>query len=528
MSRKIFLAILLMAETIIFFAGEKKALIYMMDGLRADLAENLNAPIWKALKGNTWSDSYRSAWSVDAGNDIFQPPNSAPNHASIVTGQYAKLHKVTNNKTFVQYDADAAPMFLQTLYTRKKISGVYAFSWADDCILIPKIPLIVLARDDVRNNLELDRILKTNPVPSVFLVFDDAPDHGAHASGFYPFGPKYISAARTSMERLERLLDTIKKRPQFKEEDWLIILCSDHGGFGKLHGMRGGHASTVPLLFCSKNIPAGYLSGRPENGMITPIVLRHFGLDDEARKLPGDQAIMIAAAPAKVPLSKDLRYDLVVKGDRIVNAAGNQKFTIHGHLPIVEDSFIFGKDSGFITLDALKNFQAETFTFALTLEPDSAAGKSEFPLFCNKDWKDGASDGFCFFVSGMNCKFNFARREMPATFLAPRPDQLDLFSFLLPPGKKNMLACSVGRNGLITLMQKHPDGYTYWFSVKSKGILCRSAFAWNLGQDGTGSCKNNAFGKISRFQFWDRALSLDELRQLLSSPTSNLKRFTKP
>lgn len=514
MLTKLIAAAFLLAAVSVSFSGEKKALIYMMDGLRGDMAENLNDPVWQSLKNNTWSDQYRSAWSVDAVNDIYQPPNSAPNHVCIAVGQYARIHKATDNKTFSQYDGDAAPMFLHTLYTRKNIMGVYAFSWAADRILIPKIPLIVLARDDARNNRDLIRILKTDRKPSAFLVFDDAPDHGAHVSGFYPFGDKYFTTVRTSMKRLGDLLDAIKNRPQFKSEDWLIILCSDHGGSGKAHGMLGGQASTVPLLFCSKTMPAGYLAGRPGNMMIAPTVLRHFGLEDEARKLPGDQAVKVITPPEKVPLEKGLCYHFEVKNGKIVNSAGNRKFSIKGELATGENSFGLDKGAGHITLDSLKNYPAENFTFAVTVEPGPAASKADIPLFGNKKLQDGRSDGFCFFINGNACKANFARRNQPKVFLAPKPDRLDLFSFFLPAGKKSLLACSVGRNGLITLLQKHPDGRTYWFSVNKAGILCRSALDWNLGSDGTGQVRPDGIGKISEFRFWDRALTLDELRSL--------------
>ena len=68
-----------------------------------------------------------------------------------------------------------------------------------------------------------------------------------------------------TMARLEKLLKTIKARPTFAEEEWLIVLCSDHGGFRKSHGLSGGQCSTVPLLYCGKSVPAGILAGRPGN-----------------------------------------------------------------------------------------------------------------------------------------------------------------------------------------------------------------------------------------------------------------------
>ena len=52
---------LLVSLLCIVYAGEKKALVYMMDGLRADIAELINAPVWQSLKENSWAENYNTA-----------------------------------------------------------------------------------------------------------------------------------------------------------------------------------------------------------------------------------------------------------------------------------------------------------------------------------------------------------------------------------------------------------------------------------------------------------------------------------
>ena len=505
---------LLVSLACVVYSGEKKALVYMMDGLRADIAELVNAPAWKSLKENSWAENYNAVWSIQAANELYLPTSSASNHTCIAVGRYVEEHKVQGNKLFSQYDEKAAPTFMETLYKRKNVTSLFAFSWATDRILIPQIPTIVLARDDAKNNLDMLNILQKDNIPSAFLVFDDAPDHGGHGTGFYPFGADYIKLTGESFMRFGKLLEAIKKRPQFKSEDWLIILCSDHGGYGKSHGMRGGQASTVPLLFCAKDIPAGYLKGSPNNIMIASTVLRHFGLEDDAKKLPGDAPIVVRSPAEKPSLERGLLYALAVKDDKIVNAAGDAKFTVNGTLPISGDSFELKDGSGFITLDALKGFDAKSFCFAMTIELPTEEVKADPPIFSNKNWQDGTSDGFVLFVSKKTFKANFARRNQKPNYLAPNEKRLDLYDFDFAAGKKMLLACSVGDNGLVTILQKHPDGHTYWVSVSAEGIKCNSALDWNIGQDGTGNYKAKPLGKISDFRFWNRALSLDELRSL--------------
>ncbi len=508
--KALLLAILVVSQCCL--AGTKKVLVYMIDGMRADMIDNINAPVWQALKDGKWAENYNSAWSIDASNEPFLPTNSAPNHTAIATGRLLKDHKVTDNSTFERYDRTAAPSFLHILHVKKNASTAFAFSWMPDKFLIPDHPSYIIPFDDARNNIELLKLMARDDAPDAFLVFDDAPDHAAHSSGFYPYGALYLKDSKECMERLEKLLGAIKARPMFKDEDWLIVICSDHGGYGKKHGMSGGQASTVPLLFCSKSMPAGRISGCPCNLSIVPTVLAHFGLEAEARQMSGF-AEFIIANEKNGDIADGLLYEITVKDGTIVNSANNGlKFTVHGTLPVDGRAFELGK--GYVTLDDLKGFEAESFSFAITVELNPENIKVDPPIFSNKDWKTGLNDGFCAFLKNKGFMVNFAREKKPLNFLAQLEGRLDVGQFDFIAGKKSLLAVSVGRDGLVTFLQKHPDGNTYWFSVERDGLVCKTALNWTIGQDGTGFYQHRTDAKISDFRFWKRALTLDELRSL--------------
>ena len=136
------------------------------------------------------------------------------------------------------------------------------------------------------------------------------------------------------------------------------------------------------------------------------------------------------------------------------------------------------------------------------------------PIFGNR-FTAGDDSGFCFFWREKMLRANFGRDPaFPADYLAPKPERLDLWGFGSVPGKRTLVAASVGRDGLVTLLQKHPDGHTYWFSVKRAGLRLRSGDAWFLGTGEADPATSAAwtYGKIYRFRFWDRALTLEELR----------------
>ena len=233
-----------------------KVLVYMLDGARADVMEATNTPAWKMLKENRWADGYKTAWSVTAQNEPFVLPASAPNHATIATGRFAKNHKVVNNgEPVANFRQEATPTFLERIGRKNpEARTVQAFSWRPDLKLIAQSGnCSIVCGNDVNNNMVLVEMLKRPNDISALMVFDDAPDAGGHNTGFYPYGEQYMPRVTDAMQRFGNLLAAIKAQPTFAQDDWLIVLCSDHGGNNTRHNLSGGQCNTVPLLYCGKN-----------------------------------------------------------------------------------------------------------------------------------------------------------------------------------------------------------------------------------------------------------------------------------
>ena len=493
-----------------------KVLVYMLDGARADALEAVNHPVWRALKENRWAEGYHTAWSVTAGNEPFVLPASAPNHGVIATGRLARHHKVLDNKDkfYKAFRQEATPTWQERIGRRyPDVRIVQAFSWRPDLMFMPESgKYSVVCGNDVNNNLVLLRMLARKDAPAVLMVFDDAPDAGGHKEGYYPHTPLYLQRINEAMTRFERLLAAIKAQPTFAEDDWLIILCSDHGGVGKTHCTASPQSYTVPLLYCGKHIPAGQISGRPNNLGIAANVLRHMGLGDEVAELDDDGKFAVAA-PEKRPVAEGLLCDLAVRGGKIVDRAGkNGGVTPHGSLAVGESSFRTGAD-GYLTINGLKEFKGDALTFAITLECDLSAIKSDPVIFGNKDWQTGANPGIALVAKRGGLFFNSGRDRGQLDHLMRSPHRVDLWDIAIGKGK-NLVAVSIRRDGLVTVFQKGADGREYWFRVKCDGMRIGTGYDWNIGQDGRGKYDRHADFEVSCFRFWERALTLDELRKL--------------
>lgn len=69
----------------------------------------------------------------------------------------------------------------------------------------------------------------------IFALYESTDECG-HAAGYHPDSEVYMNAFAFEDALARQLVDAVKARPTYAEEDWLIIISSDHGGFNRSHG----------------------------------------------------------------------------------------------------------------------------------------------------------------------------------------------------------------------------------------------------------------------------------------------------
>lgn len=93
----------------------------------------------------------------------------------------------------------------------------------------------IFDRDDA-NARELAGIVSRDDAPDAIMWYIDRPDHAGHGFGYYPYAAEYHAALKVCDDEIGRVLDAIASRKTFAEEDWLLIVTSDHGGWERYHG----------------------------------------------------------------------------------------------------------------------------------------------------------------------------------------------------------------------------------------------------------------------------------------------------
>lgn len=88
----------------------------------------------------------------------------------------------------------------------------------------------------------------------IFGIYEN-PDLNGHGTGFGDKNYRYVSGI-CNLDRLSyKLLEAIKERESFDDEDWLVLIASDHGGHSTRHGTQKTEDRTT-FLALSKPIEA--------------------------------------------------------------------------------------------------------------------------------------------------------------------------------------------------------------------------------------------------------------------------------
>lgn len=98
--------------------------------------------------------------------------------------------------------------------------------------------------------------------PTAMFVYFHQVDATGHGIGFSPNVPQYVQAIENVDTHIGTVLKSLYNRPTYDQEDWLIIVCTDHGGIRKTHG--SGHdipeIRQVFLIFNSQSITVGRIT----------------------------------------------------------------------------------------------------------------------------------------------------------------------------------------------------------------------------------------------------------------------------
>ncbi|MET2983701.1 alkaline phosphatase family protein [Aureibaculum conchae] len=224
-----------------------KVLIIGIDGCRPDALTTANTPTIDALMAN-------ATYSLDA--RCLYTTSSGPGWTSMLSGVWQNKHGVVDNSYsgaqfsnfphFFRHIEDANPENRTVSIVEWNPINNYMASLISDVV-------INADSDAMVKNEVVNELVNNNPT-ALFVQLSNV-DYAGHGTGFSPENPNYINAIETIDTHIGGMLDALKTRKTYKNENWLILLSTDHGGLGTSHGGPSDEERNIFVIASGNSIP---------------------------------------------------------------------------------------------------------------------------------------------------------------------------------------------------------------------------------------------------------------------------------
>lgn len=140
----------------------------------------------------------------------------------------------------------------------------------------------VLQAEDQRDLIMAEnasRILREGDPDAMFVYFHQV-DATGHRIGFSPDVPEYVGAIEKVDTYIGQVLEAMRSRPNFAQEDWLVIVCTDHGGIDRTHS-NGHEIPEILTVFLIVSGPSAQVGRIEQQAFLVDVAvtaLVHLGI----------------------------------------------------------------------------------------------------------------------------------------------------------------------------------------------------------------------------------------------------------
>ncbi len=253
-------------------AKTPKVLMLGIDGCRPDALLAADAPAINALI----QDGCISVEAQTCARTV-----SGPSWSSLLTGTWPDKHRVQDNR-FSGNRFDQYPHVFSRIEAEHPELFTASFAhWSpihEHIVSEADISKGCDTAADVRR--EAVQLLEEGDPDILFLHFDDV-DGAGHDGGYSAARPEYLQAIRETSREIGLVLDAVRARPSYAEEDWLVLVTTDHGGTDG-HGQDIPEHRTIFLIVSGPSAARGRIEPAPGIVDGAATALAHLGIRTEA------------------------------------------------------------------------------------------------------------------------------------------------------------------------------------------------------------------------------------------------------
>jgi predicted AlkP superfamily pyrophosphatase or phosphodiesterase len=290
-------ALLLLAGSSVY-AVTPKAVFILLDGIPADLVESVSTPFFDEIaKDGGYARAYVGG---QAGGASESPTVSAVGYNSLLTGTWANKHRVYSNqirspdyrywdifRLVKQHDPDLNTALFSTWEdNRTKLLGhgrpeaggdkldYYFDGFENDEQRFP--------HDEAREYIkQIDDLVSREAArylaqhgPDLSWVYLEFTDDIGHLHGD---GDEMAAAIKLMDANVGRIWRSVQARQQTEDEDWLVVITTDHGRDAQTGKSHGGQSDRERTIWIATNSTAlnEHFNNLPGIVDILPSILTH-------------------------------------------------------------------------------------------------------------------------------------------------------------------------------------------------------------------------------------------------------------
>jgi predicted AlkP superfamily pyrophosphatase or phosphodiesterase len=269
----------------------RKTLVIGIDGCRVDCLTKKAAPALSEL-----ADGGRFAVQAYAGGPLGtkaeQPTVSGPGWCTILTGVWVDKHGVRGNDFKANnLSPDKYPHFFYRLkgeVPALRLASSTGWDAIENHIVSPVKDSFAFRfkgdgsgdhheKGDAQVQEQLKKRLTGENDDLLFVHYDQC-DGAGHKYGFGPKIPQYLQAIGSVDKLVAEDVALIKARKSYANEDWLILVTTDHGGEGRNHGAQSELCRTIFVIANGPGIEARKIRSPVSQSCIAPTVADWFSI----------------------------------------------------------------------------------------------------------------------------------------------------------------------------------------------------------------------------------------------------------